>query len=132
VIPPNLAKEKGRVNIRQVHLPRAFKIAFAELEILRHHAEINVSGAENMTHLPQHFLHAHVAPCVACAVVPREEEFQFLAGCPRLAQAQHPTEAPHLDQRANPRNQKKIGHAFALPTTIFFTPASAAGHGFAG
>ena len=102
---PHLAMEKRRVNVWEINLPRAFEIALRAVEVLRHHAEIDMIRAENVPDLPQHLLHAHVAAGVARSVVTRKQQFQFFARSPALAKAQHPAEAGDLDQRADPRDQ---------------------------
>src|SRR5205085_11777300 len=111
-------------------LPRAFKIAFAVREILRHHAELDIRRPKNVPDLPQHFLHPHVAAGVARPVVARKEQFQLFARGPRLAATEHPAKVPQLDERADPRNEKKVRHALALPTVL--ATLAWVGQGFAG
>ena len=74
MILPHLAKEKGREDVGQTHLPRALKISFGAFNILGHHAEIDLVRSEHMPDLPQHFLNAHIAASVPGAVVSREEQ----------------------------------------------------------
>ena len=71
----HFAEEERRVDIRQVHLPGAVEVALGAVEILSHHAEVDVFGAEDMANLTQHFLDADVAAGVAGAVVSGEEQF---------------------------------------------------------
>ncbi len=86
-----------------------------------------------MAHLAQHFLHANIGAGVARAVVAGEEQPQFFAGFPAMAESKHPADAPDFDQRADPRDEEKIGHARALPATVFDAAAPAEeDHGFAG
>ena len=123
----DFAKQERRESVGQMNLPRALEVALRAVETLRHHAEIDVICAENVPHLPQHFLHANIGAGVARAVVAGKQQLQFLARRPALAQAEHPAEAPNLDQRADPRDQKKVGHARALPATAEFFAATLPG-----
>ncbi len=112
---PHLAKEKRRVNVGKVNLARPFEVAFGALEALRHHAEIDVRRAKNVPNLPQHLLHAHVAAGIARAVIAGEEQLQLFAWSPALTETEHPAEARDLNQRADPRDEKEVRHARALP-----------------
>src|SRR5258708_10529940 len=112
---PRLAKEKRRIDVGKMNLARALEVVFGALEALRHHAEINMLRAENMPNLPQHLLHAHIAAGIARAVVAGEEQLQLFARGPALAESQHPAEARDLDQRTDPRDEKEVRHARALP-----------------
>ena len=131
VILPHFTKQKRRINIGQMNLPRALKIPFAVCEILCHYAEIGILRSQDVPNLPQHFLHAHVTARIPRAVVSCKEQLQFLAGGPRFAETQHPSEAPHLDQRADPCDQEKVGHALARPTAAL-SALALAGQGLAG
>ena len=102
VIRVHFAEQKRRVHVRQVHLPRALEISFGAVEVLRHHAEFDILRTQHVAHLPQNLLYAHVAAGVARAVVAREQDFQFFARCPALAEAEHPAKTPDFDQRADP------------------------------
>ena len=102
MIAVNFPEQKRRVDIRQIDLTAAFEVAFGAVEILRHHAEFDISRAEHVAHLAEHFLHAHVAAGVARAVVARKEQLQLFARGPALAETEHPAEAPEFDQRADP------------------------------
>ncbi len=132
VIGAHFAVEKRRKHVRQVHLPRAREISARQVEILRHHAEVDVLRAEHVPHLPDHFLHAHVAAGIARAVVAGKEQAQFFGGGPALAEAEHPAEAGDFDQRADPRHQKEIGHARTLPAAASRCSPASAGQGLAG
>src|SRR6266849_8378221 len=132
VILPHLAKQKRRVNVGKVNLARAFEVAFGALEVLRHYAEIDMLSAKNMPNLPQHLLHAHVAAGVARAVVARKQQLEFLTWRPALAETHHPSEARDLNQRADPRDQKKVRHAPILPATAVFSALGSDGQGLAG
>ncbi len=129
----HLSEKERRKNVRQVDLARAVKITAAAVEVLRHHAEINVAGAEDVANLAKHFLYAHIGAGIARAVVSGEEQAEFIAGFPALTKAEHPADAPDFDQRADPSDQKEVGHARAPPATIFDAASLAeAGQGFAG
>src|SRR5712664_54891 len=132
VVLPHLAKKKRRVNVGKVNLARAFEVAFGTLEVLRHYAEIDMLGAKNMPNLPQHLLHAHVAAGVARAVVARKQQLEFFTWGPALAETHHPAEARDLNQRADPCDEKNVGHAPILPATAIFSALAADGQGFPG
>src|SRR5216684_1414510 len=132
VILPHLAKQKRRVNVGKVNLARAFEVAFGALEVLRHYAEIDMLGAKNMPNLPQHLLDAHIAAGIARAVITRKEQLKFFTWRPALAKTHHPAKAPDLDQRADPCDEKKVGHAPILPATAVFSALASDGQGFAG
>ncbi len=56
----HFAKEKRRKHVWQINLARTREIAAAAIEVLRHHAEIDVIGAKHVAHLAQHFLYANI------------------------------------------------------------------------
>src|SRR5947208_1268728 len=95
-------------------LAGALEIAPAAVKVLSHHAELDVGCSQNMTQLPQHFLHANVGPGIAGPVVPGEQQPQFLARLPAAAQTKHPADPPQLDERAHPGYEKKICHRGVL------------------
>ena len=134
VIPAHVAKEERRVHIGKINLPGTFEVALGAVETLRHHAEVNVIGAQNMANLAQHLLDANVAARVARPIVARKQQLEFFARSPALAKTQHPADAPDLDQCANPGDEQKIRHEPA-PLAVGFAATSALapdGHGFAG
>ena len=55
------------------------------------------SRAENVANLAKHFVNAHIGAGVARAVVAGEEQFEFFAGLPALAAAEHPLQAGEFD-----------------------------------
>ena len=69
VIFASLAVEERRKDIGEKNLLCTFEIPFGAVEILRHHAEVDVFRAENVTDLTQHFVDAHVRACIARTVV---------------------------------------------------------------
>src|SRR5712692_10973005 len=92
VVLPHFSEEKWRVNVRETDLPRALEIAIGPVEVLRHHAEIDLIRTQHVPYLPQHFLNAHVAAGIARAVIAGEEQLQFFGRRPALSEPQHPTE----------------------------------------
>ena len=128
----NLAEEKRRIHVGEMHLSRAVEIALGTLEILGHHAEVDIFRAENMTDLAQRFLHANVAAGIARAVVAGKEQLELFAGRPALADAELPREAAQLDHGAHPRDEQEIGHAPAPVALTTALAAASAGQGFAG
>src|SRR5260370_22492690 len=126
-------EQERRKNVRQINLARAIEITAAAVEVLRHHAEIDIASSEDMPHLAQHFLYAHIGAGITRAVVSGEEQAQLVARFPALAEAEHPTAAPDFDHRADPADQKEGGHSRALPATIFEGVSVVdEGQGFAG
>src|SRR4029077_13058603 len=117
IVAPFAEQERWK-NIGQVDLARAREIAAAAIEVLSHHAEVAVAGAEDVAHLPQHFLDTNVGAGVARAVVSSEEQPQLFPGLPAAAESKHPADAPNFNQRADPRHEEKIAHARALPPTV--------------
>src|SRR5947208_15201222 len=111
--------------MRKINPTRAIAVALGSIEALGHNAEIDIGGAEHVAYLTQHFLHTYVGTGVARAVVARKQQPQFFAGIPAPAQPEHPGEATHFDQRADPGNQQEIGHACALPAMMELCAASA-------
>src|SRR5215467_3344928 len=99
-----------------MHLSCAFEVSFGTVKALCHHAEVDMLRAQHVPHLPQHFLHAHIASRVARPVVPGKEQLQLFARAPTLAESEHPTKAADFDQRTDPRDKKKVRHARALST----------------
>src|SRR5260370_25261630 len=85
-----------------------------------------------MPNLPERFLHAQVRPGIAVTVVSGEEQLQFFAGRPALAEAKHPPKAGDFNQRAHPGDEEKVRHARALPAVAFFSAPDEGGHGLAG
>src|SRR6266481_1327488 len=132
VILPDLTVEEGWKSVRQVNLPRTFKVSAGAVEIEGHHAEVCLVRSQDMTYLPQHFLDAHIAAGVARAVIAREEQLQLFSRSPALAEAEHPAEAPDFNKRTDPGDDKEVRHARALPAAAFFSVPGAEGQGLAG
>ena len=110
----HFVRQEWRENIRQVNLRVSSKVPVRAFEILRHHAEVNALGAQNVPHLAQHFLDAHVGTRVAGAVVAGKQQLQLFAGLPRLASPSiHPAFA--FDDAADPGFQDKVHHAAEPP-----------------
>ncbi len=129
----DFAEQERRKHVGKIDLTRALEIAAAAVEILSHHAEIDVAGAEDVANLAQHLLHTDVGAGVARAVVAGKKHAEFFAGFPAAAEAERPANAPDFDERTDPRNQQEVGHARALPATVVFCEEGAEdGHGLAG
>ena len=60
VVLAHFAIEERRKNVGQMNLCGIAEIAAGEREVLRHHTQGEVCGAENAPDLPQHLLDAHV------------------------------------------------------------------------
>src|SRR4029077_2848457 len=125
------AIEERRKNVRQENLFRSFEITLGAIETLCHHAELSVRGAEDVAHLPQHFVHANIGTSISRAVVASKEQTQLFSRLPARATTEHPFQARQLNQRANPHHEKKIGHVPTLPVALF-AAALSAGQGLAG
>src|SRR4029077_791261 len=132
VVAADFAEQEWRIHIGKIDLARALEIALAAVEILAHHAEIDVASAQDVAHLAQHFLHANVGAGVARAVVAGKEQAEFFAGLPAATEAKGPAEAPDFDQRTDPSDEKEIGHARALPAIVFGVTPREEGQGLAG
>ncbi len=130
MIPSCFMIEERRKNIGQENLFGSVEITRGAVKTLRHHAEVGIFRAENMAHLPQHFIYADVGPSVPGAVVTCKEKPQFFARLPAGAAAEHPFQTREFDERADPHHEKKIGHAPILPDALF--AALSAGQGLAG
>src|SRR4029077_10119338 len=126
------AKKKRRIHVGEMHLSRTLEIALRAIEVLGHHAKVDIFGAEDVADLPQRFLDADIAAGIAGPVVAGEEQLQFFAGRPALADAELPGEGPELDHGADPGDEKEIGHAPAPLAVTTALLASSAGQGFAG
>ena len=123
--------EERRKNVRQENLFSSFEIALGAIETLRHHAKIGILGAEDVAHLPQHFVHPNIGASIPRAIVACEEQTQLFTRLPSGATAEHPFQAGEFDQRADPYHEKKIGHVPTLPVALF-AAALSAGQGLAG
>src|SRR5260370_1413716 len=109
----DLAGEEGWKSVREVNLPRTFKISAGAVEIEGHHAEVCLVRSEDMTYLPQHFLDTHIAAGVARAVIAREEQLQLFSRSPALTEAEPPAEAVDFNKRTDPGDEMDVRHARA-------------------
>src|SRR5207302_3232433 len=109
-----LAIEERRKKVWQENLFSSFEITLSTIETLRHHAKIGILGAEDVAHLPQHFVYANIGTSIPRAIVAREEQTQLFTRLPAGAAAEHPFQAGEFDQRTDPHHEKKIGHVPTL------------------
>src|SRR6202041_2569705 len=80
IMPGHLARQKGRINIGQVHLPPVSKLTSRKVKILRHHGDKKILRAEAAADLAQNFFDADIRSSISRTVVTREKEFQLFAG----------------------------------------------------
>src|SRR5579864_7669491 len=104
-----------------MHLLRALEVAFRELEVLTHYAELNPFRSEDVSDLTQHFIDAHIRTHVPRPVISGEQELQLFARLPGLPCSQHPPRLSALDRTADPSLENEVHHAAV--------PPAAAGHG---
>ena len=72
VVLAHLGMQERRKYVRQMNLFRVAKVTTRQIEILSHHAQLEILRAQNSPHLPQHFLHAHIGAGIARSVVAGE------------------------------------------------------------
>src|SRR5579859_7447421 len=123
VILASLAVEKRRENVGQKNLPGSFEIAACAIKALRHHAEVNVFGAEHVANLSDHFVHTDIRARVTSAVIAGKKQTQLFAGRPARSSAKHPLQARQFEERADPPPQKTVCHAAGLPLALRAAPS---------